>query len=164
MIEIRAVIYKGDIRDYGPGYLAVVPALEDCYAYAKTYEGAVEKVKYAIASWFDEKWSDHEFASMYRNIEALINMTPLPYSKQEVVVSYDIEARRKFPDWAIMSWIGIAVWVVPMVYKSQQPLADRIPAALEFIGSFFLICLLVTTGIWICRKLKKLITKHKERQ
>lgn len=155
MIEIRAVIYKGDIRDYGPGYLAVVPALEDCYAYAKTYEGAVEEVKYAIASWFDEKWSDHEFASMYRNIEALINMTPLPYSKQEVVVSYDNEAKRKLPDWAIVSWIGIAVWVVPMVYKSELSIIDKIPAALGFIGSLFLIYLLITTGTWIYRKLKK---------
>ena len=119
MIEIRAVIYKGDIRDYGPGYLAVVPALEDCYAYAKTYEGAV------------------------------------PYSKQEVVVSYDNEAKRKLPDWAIVSWIGIAVWVVPMVYKSELSIMDKIPAALGFIGSLFLIYLLITTGTWIYRKLKK---------
>ena len=156
MIEIRAVIYKGDIRDYGPGYLAVVPALEDCYAYAKTYEGAVEEVKYAIASWFDDKWYDHDVASMYRNIEALINMTPLPYSKQEVVVSYDNEAKRKLPDWAIVSWFLIAFWVVPTVfYKNEQPITDKIPAALGFIGSLFLIYLLITTGTWIYRKLTK---------
>ena len=153
MIEIRAVIYKGDIRDYGPGYLAVVPALEDCYAYAKTYEGAVEEVKYAIASWFDNKWSDHEVASMYRNIEALINMTPLPYSKQEVVVSYDNEAKRKLPDWASVSWFLIAIWTVG-AYKSEQPITDNISLALGLIGCLFLIYLSVTTGIWIYRKLK----------
>lgn len=155
MIEIRAVIYKGDIRDFGLGYLAVVPALEDCYAYAKTYEGAVEEVKYAIASWFDEKWSDHELDSMYRNIEALINMTPLPYSKQEVVVSYDNEAKRKLPDWAVVSWFLIAIWVVPMVYESEQSIMDKISAALGSIGCLFLIYLSVTTGIWIYRKFKK---------
>ena len=154
MIEIRAVIYKGDILDYGPGYLAVVPALEDCYAYAKTYEGAVEEVKYAIASWFDDKWSDHEVASMYRNIEALINMTPLPCSKQEVVVSYDNEAKRKLADWASVSWFLIAIWAVG-AYKSEQPITDNISLGLGLIGCLFLIYLSVTTGIWIYHKLKK---------
>ena len=153
MIEISAVIGKGCVKDFGVAYIATIPGLNGCHAYAKSLREVESCIEYALESWL-EKRREISIEDINNNLPSGMYISTHADYQTKVIMHQEVDHKQKLPAWAMYSWL-LMVFFSFDIFSSDKGIGEKFSTAFSLIGTIFFLYLVAVTASWIYHKLKK---------
>lgn len=153
MIEICAVIGKGYVKDFGVAYIATIPGLNGCHAYAKSLREVESCIEYALESWLEHK-REISIEDINNNLPPGTWISTSSSCQTKTIMHQEVDHKQKLPAWAMISWLLMVLFSFD-IFSSDKGIGEKFSSAFSLIGTIFFLYLVAVTASWIYHKLKK---------